>query len=276
LKINKLFTKDNIYILIGFIILLLFIFIALLVPLLSLPSPIESSRDVFLTPSKSHLLGTNDMGQDIFSRLLYGLRSSIFTSLSVGIIATFISVFLGTVSALIGGIVDRFILRFCDVLLAIPEFVICMLIASYIRPNIITLIFVISLLNWQGPLKVIRSQVVLCKEELYIYSARTLGASKRYILIKHIIPEISPLIVLTFIKNVRTAVFMEASLSYLGLVDANTVSWGRIMSNAMQFIYLDVWKWWLLPVGFLLSIFLLSLTYVGYYMENKQQKVSSL
>lgn len=265
----KLIKKD-IFIWIGVLILISFVIIAIIVPFVGLISPVDSSKEVFLLPSKEHILGTNDIGQDIFSRLLYGLRVSIFTSLSVGVVATFISAFLGTMAGLIGGIFERFILRLCDVFLALPEFIICLLVASYIQPNTITLIFVISLLNWQGPLKVIRSQVVICKENLSIYAARTFGANKIYILRRHIFPEIFPLFISTFIRNARIAVFMEASLSYLGMVDPKTISFGKMMSNAMAFTYLDVWKWWLLPVGLVLSLFLLSLSYIGYYMENKR------
>jgi peptide/nickel transport system permease protein len=270
LKLDINFHKKDICIWIGGLILISLVITAGSIPFMDLLPPGESSKEVLVSPSREHILGTNDVGQDIFSRLLYGLRVSIFTSLSVGLAATLIAGFLGSMAALTGGAFDRFILRLCDVFLALPEFIICLLIASYIRPNVITLILIISLLNWQGPLKVIRSQVVICKENLSVYTARTFGANKIHILRKHIIPEILPLLISTFIRNARVAVFMEASLSYLGLVDPKTISWGKIMGNAMAFTYLDVWKWWLLPVGVVLSLFLLSLSYIGYYMENKR------
>ncbi|MCG8483689.1 MAG: ABC transporter permease [Clostridia bacterium] len=258
-------------ILVGIFVLVLFMLIVMIIPFIELPSPSESTKDIFLPPSQVYILGTNDMGQDIFSRLLYGLRTSVFTSLSVGIVATFTAGFLGALAALIGGLFDRFILKICDIFLALPEFIICLLIASYIRPNVMTLIIMISLLNWQGPLKVVRSQVLICSKDLSVYAARTFGANTFYILKNHIVPEISPLLLSIFIRNVRIAVFMEASFSYLGLVDPEMISFGRIMSNAMSFTYLEVWKWWLLPVGITLSLFLLSLTCVGYFIENRKR-----
>lgn len=254
--------------LIGTCLLVLFSLVVMIVPFMNLPSPSCSTKEVFLKPSLIHLLGTNDIGQDIFSRLLFGLRTSMFISLSVGVIATSISGFLGILSALTGGLLDRFILRICDIFLALPEFIICLLVASYIRPNLITLIVIISMLNWQGPLKVLRSQALICSKDLSVTTARTFGANNIYLLRKHIIPNISPLLLSIFIRNVRMAVFMEAGFSYLGLVAPEIVSFGKIMRNAMSFTYLEVWKWWLLPVGITLSLFLLALSYIGYAVEN--------
>lgn len=266
---RKILEKD-IFVVVGAGCFLCFIIMAIIIPFMGLSPPMDSSKEVLLSPSKEHILGTNDIGQDIFSRLLYGLRASIFTSVFVGMIATFIATILGTTAALIGGIFDRLILRLCDIFLALPEFIICLLVASYIRPSGITLILMISLLNWQGPLKVIRSQVMICKENLSVYAARTFGGNTIYLLKRHILPEIFPMIMATFIRNARIAVFMEVSLSYLGLVDPKAISLGKIMNNAMAFTYLDVWKWWLLPVGVVLSLFLLTLSYIGYYLENKR------
>lgn len=269
LKINAKFLKNNVLISVGGFILICFVIIASLVPFMNIEYLTDPSKEVFLEPSKEHILGTNDIGQDILARLLYGLRASIFTSLSVGFVTTFISGFLGIMAALVGGLFDRFVLRICDIILALPAFVICLLFASYIRPNVINLILIISLLNWQGPLKVIRSKVVIYKENLSIYAARTFGAGKIYILRRHVFPEVFPILIATFIRSAKIAVFMEASLAYLGVVDPSTISWGKMMSNAMGFTYLDVWKWWLLPVGIALSLLLLSLSYIGHYLENK-------
>lgn len=244
----KELKKDN-FMMVGIIIFLLLIFIGIFAPIMSSYSPVESSNQVFLKPSTSHWLGTNDIGQDIFSRLVHGLRTSIVTSIAVGILATFIATFVGTIAPLISGYFDRFVLRLCDIFLVLPEFIICLLIASYIQPNIVNLIIIISLLNWQGPLKVIRSQVIICKNDLSVCAARTFGASNIYILRKYLIPQIFPIVVSTFIRNARIAVFMEASIAYLGMVDPEMISLGKIMSNSMLFTYLDVWKWWLLPTG---------------------------
>lgn len=267
LNLIDIINKNKIVI-VGLIIFLIFFLIAIFVPYMGLISPVEMSPDTLAKLSNEHILGTNDIGQDIFSRLLYSARQSIYISLMVGIISTFIATFFGCMSALKGGKTERFILRITEIMLALPELVVCLLISSYVRPTAGMLIVILSLIEWSGPLKIIRAQALVAKRHQSISAAMTFGASNFYILIKHIIPEILPVIVSTFIRCARVAVFMESGMAFLGLVDAGTISWGRMIADSMKYTYLPVWKNWLLPVGIVLSILLVSLSYIGYYFEN--------
>ena len=112
-----------------------------------------------------------------------------------------------------------------------------------------------------------RSQVLTLKERMHIYAARTFGADQRHILKNHIVPDISPIIASMMIQDARRAVFMEAGLAFLGVSDPLIISWGKMMNQALAFTYLDVWKWWLLPTGILLSLTLVSLSFLGVSLE---------
>lgn len=230
--------------------------------------PMETSLNIFFPPDSAHLLGTNDVGQDIASRLLAGGRNSLKTAVGVGFLSTFLAVFFGAGAALAGGRTDRFIMRTVDVLLVIPNIVIIIIISAYIRPTLKLEIIIISLLTWLEGARVIRAQVLSIKERAHVYAAVLFGANKPYIFFKHLLPELIPLISTLILQGARRAVFMEAGLAFIGVVDPNAVSWGSMISHALKYYYLDVWQWWLLPVGATLSLTLLSFTMISYGVEE--------
>ncbi|MEA2032615.1 MAG: ABC transporter permease subunit, partial [Euryarchaeota archaeon] len=142
------------------------------------------------------------------------------------------------------------------------------LVAAYVLPNVWTLIFLISILTWQGGARLVRAQTLSLKERMHIYAARTFGANKRYISTRHIIPELGPILVAVFIHSATRGVFMEAGLAFLGIADISTVSWGLMMHYALKFYYLEVWKWWLLPTGLALSITIMAFVFIGHAFET--------
>jgi peptide/nickel transport system permease protein len=250
----------------------LYIFTVLLLVVIIAPffikDPGAFSKTIFSTPSIAHLLGTNDLGQDIFSRLIYGLRTSIFVSISAGLIATSLSVIVGVISGFTGGIVDEIIMRIIDAMLIIPSLVILILISAFIRPNLISLIILIALFRWQGGARIIRGQTFALKQKIHIYSARTFGAKKLYILRRHIIPDLGNIIMASFLQNARSAVFLEAGMAFIGISSLSSISLGTIMHNALEFYYLPVWLWWLLPSGIMLSLVLVSFTLLSNLIEK--------
>lgn len=251
----------------GAFILLVFFGGSFVGPLFWSQSPSEPTTDVLAVPSVEHLLGTNDIGQDILARLIYGARNTMYVCTAVGLVTTLISAFLGSVSAMLGGIVDRMIMRSVDVLLAIPHIVVILLIASYMRPGTAALILVLSLFGWRGPVKIVRASVLIEKNRPSVLAARTFGATTTYTIAKHILPDLSPILISIFVQNARRAVFMEAGLAFLGVSDTQMISWGGLFNHALQFTYLDVWKWWLMPPVIALSMVLLGFSFVGYALE---------
>ncbi|MGB2841472.1 MAG: ABC transporter permease [Halobacteriota archaeon] len=260
--------KKNTFGMLGLVMLILVVIIALSSPLLARYDPGEPSHSAFKPPSSEHWLGTNDVGQDIWSRLLYGAKNTLLVALGVGAFTTLISTVVGSSAALVGGLYERIMMRTVDALIAIPAFIVIILVAAYVLPNVWTLIFLISVLTWQGGARLVRAQTLSIKERMHVHAARTFGANKRYISTRHIIPDLSPILFAVFIHSATRGVFMEAGLAFLGIADISTVSWGLMMHHALRFYYLDVWKWWLLPIGLALSVTIMAFVFIGHAFET--------
>lgn len=252
----------------GIIILLLVIGLAALAPLLSGYDPTQQSAASLLSPSWSHWLGTNQVGQDIWSQLLYGARTSLLVGFGVGILSLILGILFGVSSALIGGVYDKIVMRIVDAFIVIPLIVIVILVAAYIQPSLWVLILLLAALTWQGAARVIRSQALSLKESSHIDASRTFGSSRWYLSWRHIVPDLGPILLVEFIYAVRRAVFIEAGLAFLGIGDPMLVSWGMMMREAMSFSYLNVWQWWLIPAGVALSLTIIGLTFVSHAAES--------
>jgi peptide/nickel transport system permease protein len=252
---------------VGLTILLLVIAIAVLAPALSSYDPVQQSTGSLRSPSGSHWLGTNHVGQDIWSQLLYGARTSLLVGFGVGILSLLLSILFGLSAALIGRLYDQIVMRVVDALIVIPMIIVVILVAAYIKPDLPVLIILLSALSWQGGARVIRSQALSLKERGHIIASRTFGAGRFYIAWRHIIPDLAPILVVEFIYGVRKAVFIEAGLAFLGIGDPMLVSWGMMMRDAMRFSYLNVWQWWLVPAGVALSLTIIGLTFISHAAE---------
>ncbi len=253
----------------GLVLIGLVVFLALFAPLLSPYSPRENTdTPAFSRPSADHWLGTNDARQDIWTQLLYGARTSLSVGFGVALLSAFISVLVGGTAAIFGGLYDRFWMRVVDATMAIPDVIVIILVAAYLRPNVLLMILLLSALSWPGGARVIRAQTLTLKERMHVSAARTFGAGWSHLLFRHIIPDLGPILVAIMIQDARRAVFMEAGLSFLGISDPSMMSWGKMMQYARVFTYLEVWKWWLLPTGLALSATLIGLSFTGYSLES--------
>ena len=251
----------------GLVILLVMVSMALLAPIIAPYDPSQQSSSSLLSPSLSHWLGTNHVGQDIWSRLVFGARTSLLVGFSVGILSTLLATIFGVSAALIGGFYDRIIMRVVDAFIVIPMVIVIILVAAYLKPSIVVLIFLLSLLSWQGGARVMRAQALSLKERGHIAAARSFGAHRFYIAWRHIVPDLGPILLVDFIYSIRRAVFMEAGLAFMGITDPAVVSWGMMMRDALSFSYLNVWQWWLIPTGVALSLTIVGLTFIGYAAE---------
>jgi len=240
---------------------------ALLAPILSEYPPNFYTGQIFCPPSVGHPLGTDSVGQDIWSRLLWGARTSLAVGAGVAAISTLASILIGTTAAIIGGLYDRILMRVADAMLAIPSIIVMILVAAYLRPNLLLLILLLSAFSWPSGARIFRAQTLSLKERMHVFAAATFGAGSLHILKRHIVPDLLPIIVAVMIADCRRAIFMEAGLSFLGISDPSMVSWGKIMHQALQFTYLDVWQWWLVPAGLALSLTLVGLCLLGFSLE---------
>lgn len=265
----KVFKEKKLGI-IGIIILSCFVIMAVFAPFLAPYDPSVRVAAPFLTPSTQHLLGTNDIGNDILSELIYGTR----ISLLIGVIAAFLSISIGLLIGLIagyyGGIIDSVLMRIVDLILVIPFLPLMIVLAAYLGPSFWNIIIVISILSWVRPARVIRSQVLTLKTKAFVESARSLGATTRRILFTHIMPGVIPLALAQFVLASSYAILVEASLSFLGLGDPLQKSWGTILyyAQARGAFLTSSWIWWILPPGFLTTLLVLGFTFTGYSLEE--------
>ncbi|HBC95096.1 MAG TPA: ABC transporter permease [Pelotomaculum sp.] len=252
----------------GIVFIILVVAMGILAPLLTSYQPSGYAGPVFSPPSPRHWLGTNDVGQDIWTHLLYGARTSLAVGCGVGLLSTMLSIVAGGTAALCGGLYDRILMRLVDALIIIPPVIVVILAAAYLRPNTMLLVVLLSALLWPGGARVVRAQTLSLQEKMSVSAARTFGASRRHLLFRHIVPDLGPVLVAIAIQDIRRAVFMEAGLSFLGVSDPSLISWGKMMQQALQFIYLDAWKWWLLPTGLSLAVTVSGFTFVGFALET--------
>ncbi|MBW2121978.1 MAG: ABC transporter permease [Deltaproteobacteria bacterium] len=251
----------------GLFLLAALMALAVFAPVVAPYDPNHQTRLSFEPPSWCHILGTNHVGQDNWSRLVYGARTSLLVGFGVALLATTISATVGGTCGLKGGLYDAVMMRLADALLILPAVVILITISAYVKPRIYLLIILISSLSWPGGARIVRSQTLSLKERPHIWAARSFGASTRYILHRHIIPDLGPVLVVEFIHAFKRGVFMEAGLAFLGIGDPMVVSWGTIMKNAVDYSYMKVWACWLIPAGLALSFAILSLTLIGHTLE---------
>lgn len=251
---------------VGMIILCSMVITVLIAPFIT-DDPRNYSKDRFEPPSSEHLLGTNDIGQDILSRVIYGARTSLFVAFGVGIVSTFLTTLLGTSAALIGGRYEAIVMRCVDASMVLPATIVLIIVAAFVNPNTGVLILLMSVLGWGGA-RIARSQALSLKERLHVLAARSFGGSRFYIVSKHIIPDLAPIIVVHFVFSARRAVFQEAGLAFLGISDPLMISWGTMINHARNYCYLDVWMWWLIPPAVALSLLIVSLVFLGYALEE--------
>lgn len=265
----SVFSSNNLG-MIGIGILILFIIIAIAAPLIAPYNPTERIGAPFMKPSSQFLLGTNDIGQDIFSELIYGTR----ISLLIGVIAAFISIgigcLVGIISGYYGGRVDAILMRGVDLVLVIPFLPLMILLAAFVGPSFWNIILVISLLTWASPARVIRSQVLTLKTKGYVEAARSIGTNIKTILVKHVLPGVIPIALSQFVLAASHSILIEASLSFLGLGDPFSKSWGTILyyAQARGAFLTDAWIWWILPPGIVLTTLVIGFAFTGYSMEE--------
>lgn len=257
----------------GLVMLTVIVAVAVLAPYIAPYDPYQRFTP-FQPPSREHLLGTDDVGHDIMSQLIYGTRISLFIGFLSAVIGTLIGLVIGLLSGFFGGIVDHVLMRFTDMWLSLPSllftiFLVAVMLRTTEYPMIYGIIIAIALTSWPSVARLVRSAVLSIKERAYIESARALGASSTRIMFRHILPNITSIIVAEVVYRTSYAMLTEASLSFLGLGDPTTVSWGMMIYYAMirYAVVLGYW-WWFIPPGLMISVTVLSVMLVGMALEE--------
>ncbi|WP_373219400.1 ABC transporter permease [Ruminococcus sp. 5_1_39BFAA] len=225
------------------ILIVVFILLALLAPVLT-PYELEE-MDLMARlspPSAKHLLGTDELGRDVLTRLLYGAR----VSLAVGIIPTVVSMiigaFIGMISGYVGGMVDTVLMRLADVVLSFPSLLLAMVIMYTLGDGISSIFIALAVTNWASVARVIRSETLSLREAEYVEAARSMGVKDFTIIVRHVLPNCIPSLIVLFTLNVPSAILSESSLSFLGIgVQLPNSSWGLMVNLGRSYLYDAPW-----------------------------------
>ncbi len=215
-------------------------------------------------PNREHWLGTDEVGRDVFSRLVYGSR----VSLSVGLVAvaiyTVLGTFLGALSGYFGGFVDGVIQRLTDTVMCFPPLIIIIAAVSIAGPSIWNVMVIIGLLTWTGVCRLVRAQFLSLREQEFVDAARAVGAHDLGLIFRHILPNAMAPVIVSATFGVAAAILTEAGLSFLGLgVQPPTPSWGNLINLAQSATILQQMPWLWAPPGILIAAAVLSINFIG-------------
>jgi len=234
-------------------------------------SPVKPTGLSLERPSAVHVLGTDDLGMDIFAQISRGFYISMFIGLSTAGLACLAGGILGIASGFSGGKTDGVIGFFINLFLSVPQLPIMIVIGAFFGQSIWNVIVIISLFSWAPIAKIVRAKTLQIKSKDYIKIAQSYGASFFYILTNHLIREISPLLLVNTLAVIGKAIVQEASLAFLGLSDPVSKTWGLMINKAVNFpgiYFTHYWLWWLLPPLVCLMLTTYCLRMISREIEN--------
>ena len=252
---RRIFGKNKLA-LVGFIILMLFIILSILAPVIT---PYERDTiDLAMienSPSREHLLGTDELGRDVLTRLLYGGRVSLGVGLAATVLQLVIGITLGAIAGYFGGVADNIIMRLVDIMMCFPFFVIAISMAAIMEPSVVSLVIIIGILQWTNIARIVRVEILSLKQREFIEAGRVLGLNSFEMITRHLLPNLlAPLIVYTTLA-IANGILLEAGLSFLGMgVRQPQPSWGNMLTAAQSMRVLQS-QWWLwIPPGLMVLL----------------------
>lgn len=250
---------------IGIIIFSIIILSSIFASLITKYDPLAvDMKSVLKEPSVEHILGTDKVGRDVFSRILYGGRISIFIGLGSALGCALIGVLLGCYCGYKGGIFDKIVIRLSEIFMSFPQMILVLLLVSILGQSLINLIIIFILTGWGSVYRMTRAKILSIREEEYVQSLKAFGINDFIICYKHMLPNAIGPIVVNITLSTAMFILEEAALSFLGLgVPLEIATWGNIL-NASQDMFTLQNNWWLwLPVGIVISLFVMSINFVG-------------
>lgn len=247
---------------ISLIVLSLFVFGALFAPFVAPHDPNSQKYEFLEAPSLTHPLGTDDLGRDLFSRIVFGARISLLVGVTTVLISLFVGVLLGLLAGYYGGWIDMIIMRYIDLQWAFPNFIIAVYLVAVFGTGLTNVIVAITLAFLDDFARIVRGMVLSLREQEFVLSARAMGASDMRIIFQHIFPNALAPVIVQATVSISYAILAEAGLSFLGLgVKPSTPTWGLILSDARSFISRG---WWLAVFpGLAITLTVLSINFLG-------------
>ncbi len=228
-----------------------------------------SIGDIYAPPSPDHWLGTDDGGKDVLSAFLFGSRVSLIVGFAASLISLVIGGLVGLVAGYYGGRLGNILMRLTDVFLVIPDLPLMIVTVAILGPSLWNIILVIGLLGWTGTARLVRAQALSIKERQFVVRARAIGASDLHILRRHIFPLVLPLMLANTVLVISLSILSESTLSFLGLGDPTTLSWGGMLNFAFTRGAISARAWWpLIAPGLGIVWVVLACTLVGNTLEE--------
>ncbi len=249
----------------GIIIFAIFLFLAIFAPILNTTDPVQSGevKNLLKPPSAEFWLGTDDLARDIWSQVLYGSRISLSIGFLSGLFSIIIGSFVGLMAGFYGGKVEEILMRIVDFFMMLPELPLMIVLAAVLGPSIWNIILVVSIVNWPTTARVVRSQVLSLKERAFVEASKCIGASDSYLIFREIFPNVIPLILAQTVLMVTWAVYAESVLSFLGLGDPTTMTWGMMLHFAFESGAMSSALYWVIPPITCIVTLILGFTFLG-------------
>jgi ABC-type dipeptide/oligopeptide/nickel transport system permease subunit len=253
------------------VLLLGFLVIAVTASWISPYGPEVRAGAPFDRPSSDHLLGTDDVGKDLWTLLLYGTRTSLIIGVGTATLAIGFGAFVGATAGLARGWFDSASMRTVDVVLALPFLPLLIVASTFAGRGLTTQIALIAALTWARPARLIRSATLEARTRGHVEVAEGMGASRWRLLWRHLSVGAAPLVIPLYLRAAMGAILLEASLAFLGLGDPSRASWGTTLywANVRSAFLTDAWRWWVLPPGLAISLLVVSFGLVGVAVERK-------
>lgn len=250
---------------VGLVLFSIILFTAVFAPLITSADPMKINlRNLSQPPSWEHWFGTDKTGRDVLARVLYGGRVSILVGLGSGIISAIIGVLIGAYTGYNGGWLDVIALRVSELFMSFPQIILVLLLVSIIGQSLINLMIIFVLTGWGGMYRMARARMLSLREEEYVQALQSFGLSTPTICYKHILPNALGPIMVNITLSTAAFILAEAGLSFLGLgVPAHIPTWGNILNVAQEIRVLQNFWWMWLPVGAVISLFVLSVNFIG-------------
>ena len=242
--------------------LLVLLGLALLAPWLTAYAPLDGGNDALLPPSSGgHWLGTDDLGRDIWTRVVFGTRVSLLVGVTSAALAVLVGVVLGALAGYYGGWLDAWLMRLAEFFQTLPRFVLALIVIALFGASVTKMILVIAVLSWPQMARVVRATVASLNQSAFVDAARVAGMGNLAIIAREILPNVAAPIIVLGSLDIAAAILIEASLSFFGLGDPNQVSWGAMLNDAQQYLRS---AWWMSAFpGLAIAVTVLSFNLLG-------------